>query len=160
MTIKALYQGPIFVQKSPIHGYGVFATEAIEKGALIEECHTLVMADKNAELMSYYFNADDRSTIPLGFGCIYNHSNTPNITYCYQPDTGLMVFTALMPIKAGEELCSSYGKDWFASRDLKVKAIPLWRQIYQLSSGLLFRAGLVFLALWSVINGIKYFGAM
>ena len=36
---KVLIQGRTEVKKSSIHGYGVFATEDIKKGDIVEECH-------------------------------------------------------------------------------------------------------------------------
>src|SRR5258708_17523945 len=101
MTQQALYQGPLLVKKSPIHGYGVFASTAIEKDQVIEECHPLFLPQDSDFLINYSFQAGEESAIPLGFACIYNHSPTPNISYTYAAETKLFGFRALRLIQHG-----------------------------------------------------------
>jgi len=152
MMKQSLYRGPIIVKKSPIHGYGVFATQAIKKGSLVEECHTLFTEKKDQLFINYYFSAKNQSAIPLGYGCIYNHSFTPNVSYEYNDKTELLIFTALRNISAGEEIFSSYGNDWFSSRNIQAKKSPWWRYRYALWRGLM-----TCLALWGIIQSLKYF---
>lgn len=146
-----LYQGPIFVKKSPIHGYGVFAAADIPKGALIEECYSLLSTSKDDAFTNYYFKADENSAIPLGYGCIYNHSRTPNVTYDYFPDKGLIIFKAARFISRGEELCSSYGEYWFDNRKLVIKNPYRLRQVYSLGR-IMWRTFLILAALWGVTH--------
>ena len=115
----------ILVKKSPIHHYGVFAEQMIEKGEIIEECYTLFSsAGIELELEDFYFNADDLSALPLGCGCIYNHSKQPNANYLIDSERSLMVFTANQQIKKGEEIFITYGDDWFGSRRMEPSPVP------------------------------------
>jgi SET domain-containing protein len=156
MPDTALYQGALFVQKSPIHGYGVFAAQDIAAGTVVEECYCLMAAKEDSSFPNHYFDAGEESALPLGYGCIYNHSPTPNVAFYYNPKTQLMVFTAIKAIKRGEELCSSYGKHWFASRDLHTRTFSGWRRAYQLLTGPLLRAALSFAGIWGIIEVIRY----
>ena len=89
------------VRKSPIHGLGLFAAEAIAAGDLVGHCrvkpadppgpHTLWCDDGPVDVV-----CDLRFT---------NHSSTPNVVYY---DTLKVV--ALRDIAAGEELTYNYGK--------------------------------------------------
>lgn len=129
LSKSRLYHGPLQVRKSLIHGYGVFATRDIASGELIEECHTLSPIERDPGLIDYYFmKQEGLSVLPLGFGSIYNHSDSPNAGYEYDADQGIMIFTALRPIRAGEEIYCYYGVNWFSSRDLPVKKPSLLRQ--------------------------------
>lgn len=156
MPKDLLYQGAVFVKKSPIHGYGVFAGKDFAEGEVIEECHTLFTSHRDPDFSNYYFIAEDKAAIPLGHGCIYNHSNTPNIHYAYDPDNGLIIFTAAQAITAGEELCSSYGDSWFASRHLKDKTATAWRRACRHLFGLPLRAVLISGGLLLLLHGLKY----
>lgn len=120
--MKPLYQAPITAKPSTIHGYGVFADVDIEKNAVIEECHILIMHDFTAlfnYLFSYKQDGKNQSCLPLGYGALYNHSDEPNAEYAFNEENSLLVFTALRPIKAGEEIFITYGSNWFASRHAK-----------------------------------------
>ena len=96
-------------------GRGVFALQAIRKGAVIEKVPLFLIPIehvagglKNPELPRYFFLHDRKHVaVPLGFGCVYNHSFKPNARYDDGP--GLTkVFTALRDIAAGEEVCINY----------------------------------------------------
>lgn len=114
----------IFVKKSTIHGYGVFANEEIKEGAIIEECYVLTTELTVLSLTNYLFsNHEGVSALPLGFGCIYNHSANPNADYLFEAETPLLTITAIRLIKKGEEICISYGDEWFKLRKMKVKNI-------------------------------------
>ena len=119
---KKLFQNKIVVKKSPIHGYGVYAEEIIKKGSLVEECHVLLTRHEDEDYMDYYFKAGSkRNAIILGYGCIYNHSETPNAELIFEADYSGANVIARAAIKKGEEIFISYGKEWFDSRDMKSK---------------------------------------
>jgi SET domain-containing protein len=99
-------------------GYGVFATEVIEAGEVIEECHLLTLPIERGEasglLIDYRFcwpcGADwTEQVIPLGYGCIYNHSNNNNAFWQDHPETKAFQFIANRKILPGEEICTYYG---------------------------------------------------
>lgn len=122
MVKSVLQRKELYVKKSAIHGYGVFAGTDIHKDEIIEECYTLLVPKKTPDLIDYIFKADDNSSaLPLGCGPIYNHASQPNADFIYDPENQVMTFKALESIKSGEEILISYGTDWFVSRTLKCK---------------------------------------
>jgi SET domain-containing protein len=119
------------VEKSKIHGYGVFTYEDIRKGDIIEECvvpfDTIsygysYLGEKaiqfNSEILQNYrfaapMNEQMKETkffvMPLGNAAIYNHSDDPNVEWYHDTEHRLIVFRALRDIEADEELCHYYG---------------------------------------------------
>lgn len=156
MSDQRLYVGPLYVKKSPVHGYGVFAAQDLAANELIEECHTLFYREEDNAFFDYSFESNGTSALPLGFGCIYNHSSTPNITYSHDPDRRLIIFKTLTPVRQDEELFSSYGKHWFSSRDLKMHSERLWPRLYHSGGRLLLRASLIAAGIYACIQGLHY----
>lgn len=121
-----LCRGPIEIRPSPVHRYGVFATEDIPAGAVIEECPLLSFpadAYPNAA-MNHVFQSgedDDRVILLLGYGSLYNHSGDNNADYFYDETHDLVYFESIRPIAAGEEILISYGDDWFQSRKIPAR---------------------------------------
>lgn len=108
----------IQVRKSPIHGWGVFATENIEEGEIIEECPFLRLPVKRGEtnytLIDYTFvypkGSDwEHHVIALGYGSLYNHSDEPNATWETETNNEIFKFVALKPILKDEEIVTYYG---------------------------------------------------
>lgn len=148
--MKALQNcGKLEVRESPIEGFGVFATDKINAGEVLEEVpfilfpryvsltrdlfellkNTKWISDKEIymenlrgnlkfkEPEKYYFkwhppvslDGDSMWTVlPLGFGPIYNTSNTNNnADWKIQPNT--FIFRAEKDIDMDEEICTFYG---------------------------------------------------
>ena len=112
-----------YVDKSPIHGWGVFARERIYSGEVIEECPVLDLpierGGTSSLLIDYRFNFPsgsghdwDRQVIPLGYGCVYNHSNSPNANW-YSTDHNTFIFFAIADIEPGQEICTYYGDNTY-----------------------------------------------
>lgn len=105
----------IEVRNVPGKGRGVFATEDIPKGTVIERAPVLVMPANDALhddisdlLSSYVFEwEEDTVALALGFGSMYNHSYTANARY---DDVGkqVKVYTAVKDIAAGDEITINY----------------------------------------------------
>ena len=58
--------------------------------------------------------------LALGLGSMFNHSTRDqNVGWIRNTETDVIVYTALRHIKAGEELCISYGSArlWFPDAD-------------------------------------------
>jgi len=114
----------IIVRSSPIHGLGVFAKEPIKEKELIEECPVIFVSEKD-KLYDYTFGwkINGKSCIPLGYGCIYNHSDKNNATYKPDFDRETMRFRAIKDIEVGEEITTFYGGDqyWELRPHLKKK---------------------------------------
>ncbi|OGM13447.1 hypothetical protein A3D84_01845 [Candidatus Woesebacteria bacterium RIFCSPHIGHO2_02_FULL_42_20] len=107
----------IFIAKSkiPKAGLGVFASEIIESGEVIEECPTLVLPRKDYPLVkktvirNYHFMwGKSTSAICFGYGSFYNHSYKPNATYKKNIKEQTIEFLALRDIDKGEEITVNY----------------------------------------------------
>jgi len=155
------------VRKSPIEGYGVFATGDIPKGSVLEEIPFILWprytqlgeriykglmgdaaihseqrgddwiaeSEKNNENVrrmfgfktpeKYYFKWHPPhqsvmySVIPLGFGPIYNSSNSDN-NAGWVVNEKTFTFMATRDIKKGEEVCTFYG--YFLSEEGEIYA--------------------------------------
>lgn len=115
---------PITVGTSPVHGQGVFATRAIAKGEIIERCPYIVIDDDDLaeanRLQDYLFTSPDQPgdyLCVLGYGMMYNHSDTPNAEWEIDDDDIQFVrFTALKPISDGEEIFQNYGQEYWTTR--------------------------------------------
>lgn len=132
MNEKLFRHKHIEMRKSPIHGYGVFATEDIHPGEVLEE--VMFLPVPNNVLNNYIFryprantpNAENipvEAAIPLGFGCIYNHSNTPNASWYTDIKRKLFVFYVLARITKDQEIRTYYGDAsyWATYPDVQVK---------------------------------------
>lgn len=128
---RTLVSSKLQVKASPIHGYGVFAAEDIAAKAIIEECYALLFQKAVDPFNSFFFGINQYSVLALGFGSIYNHSNNPNAFIDYDPERSIVFFSALRSIKAGEEVCISYGKEWFDSRELTIRKPSLRYRLSQ-----------------------------
>lgn len=100
------------VAESRGKGLGVFAARPFKKGSLIELAPVIVVPQADEDvfqitfLKNYTFGVGDRVVIGLGFSSLYNHSFTPNADYLATAKG--VVFKALRPIKAGEEITIDY----------------------------------------------------
>lgn len=119
---RSLFLNNVIVKKSKLHGYGVFAGKNIKKGELIEECYMIVSRKGGDKALDdYYFDINGKNGVFLGFGSIYNHSDDPNADYNFNEKKKIVIIKADRTILKGEEICISYGEDWFSSRGLKAK---------------------------------------
>lgn len=114
-------------------GRGVFAIQDIPSGTVIEVCPVLVFNEDEVEKhmqhtclqhYTYYWPSKTGRTmtqaLALGLGSMFNHSTRDqNVGWKRNTDTDVIVYTALRNIKAGEELCISYGSArlWFKDAD-------------------------------------------
>ena len=116
---KILIQHRTEVKRSKIHGFGVFAKEDIKRGDIIEECHFMSLPPqmyhtmKRWDLFRYVFHYPKNSpgeelVWPLGNGCIYNSSPTPNADWETDTDKRIFIFVAIEDIKKGKEICTNY----------------------------------------------------
>lgn len=155
---RAIVQNNIVVKPSNIHGHGVFAKENFRKGEIIEVCYTLLASDKDEKLINFTFSSSKGSTIPLGFGCIYNHSPQPNATYDLDIEKMLMTFTAKRFIHKGEEIFTSYGKQWFDSRKIPLKEVSKLRRFFNVRASFPFRALIGVSGLWCAVQLVSHLG--
>lgn len=117
-----LFQNKLVVQKSSMHGYGVFAGKTIKKGEIIEECYIIISkrgGDRGLE--DFYFDVKGKYGVFLGFGSIYNHSDEPNADYRISVTNRVATIKATETIRKGKEIFVSYGDGWFKDRGIKPK---------------------------------------
>lgn len=97
--------------------YGVFALSFIAKGSVVAICPCIMVPDKpwtdvGKSLAKFWFECTDtHNAIPLGYGCLFNHSKDPNLEHDFDGKR-TMVFTAIKDIQEGEELVHNYGEDY------------------------------------------------
>jgi|LakMenEpi03Aug12_release.lakeMendotaPanAssembly.Ray.scaffolds.fasta_scaffold09037_5 hypothetical protein len=108
----------IYVDKSPIQGLGVFASDFIEESELIEECSVLTLpiqkGDVSGLLLDYRFNYPsgvewEQQVVGLGFASLYNHSESPNAYWVSDNDKRTFKFIATKKILPGDEIFVYYG---------------------------------------------------
>ena len=111
----------LYVKQVKGKGYGVFSSEDISKGSVIETCYCIkVGSQQSPEIMDYAFNypkgkllPEAELVLPLGFGCIYNHDEDNNADWQNSVRPYHFNFVALRDIKAHEEICTYYGSTYW-----------------------------------------------
>ena len=99
-------------------GYGVFTNEFIQSGSIVETSYC-VPVNAGVNWSDYKFVGKGSSLyMPLGFSTIYNHSDNPNIRWRIIGDR-LMEFFSIRDINVGDELCHSYGEQYWKNRGRK-----------------------------------------
>lgn len=120
----------ICMQLTPDRGRGVFATQMIRKGTVIEDAPVIVVPSdqlsiiKTTILFEYFFqwkiDGADACAICLGFGSLYNHSSSAaNARYIRLYAENKIRFIAIRDIRPGEEILTNYNGDSDCRR-------PLW----------------------------------
>lgn len=131
----------IEIREAPGKGRGVFAKSRIKAREVIEVCPAIPLTEKEHNrwicktvLESYVFsfpvkgqrtldvNRWKGSCVVLGWGSIYNHSFNPNSEWVADAKTQTFTFTALKPIKPGEEITHNY---YWPDEMYKKVGIPL-----------------------------------
>lgn len=118
----------LFIAPTQTMGRGVFTSEYIEAGTVIEIAPVLVMNSEERKLLDqtllydYIFEWDpahEQCCMALGYVAIYNHSYTSNCEYEMDLDQQQIRIRTVRPIQADEELFINYNGDWNDSK-------PLW----------------------------------
>ena len=120
-------------------GRGVFAEKGFYRDEVVEIAPVVLMnvliRDKPTTLQrlvfswSYLAKSDVHHAIALGYGSLYNHSDTPNLRYEADPDSNTIRFVALRIIDPGEQLTIDYdqigedekpqNKNWFQTNQVE-----------------------------------------
>ena len=98
----------VIIKQSNIHGKGVFATEKITKGTILQ-CDVLEV-DKGSIVKDYiYPYIGSRVCMHIGFASFLNSSKNPNIKHL-KIDVGsnISYFEIISDINIGEELFLNY----------------------------------------------------
>ena len=108
-----IYNPKIFIDKSPVHGWGVFAKEFIKKDEIFEECPVLTLPINQGEvtslLIDFRFNWPQgvecqEQVIGLGYASLYNHSENANAYWVSDTGEKTFKFVAKGDIQPGEEI--------------------------------------------------------
>ena len=100
---------------------GVFTSENIQAGMVVEEAPVLVMTGKEREwldktlLHDYTFEwgeTKEQCCMALGYVPIYNHSYGSNCEYEMDYINSMIRIRAVRQIHPGEELFINYNGDW------------------------------------------------
>lgn len=118
----------LFIAPTAAMGRGVFTSEAIEAGTLIEIAPVIIMSGEERKLLDqtllhdYIFEWGDdnqQCCMALGYVPVYNHSYSSNCEYEMDFDTALIYIKTVKDINAGEELFINYNGTWNDSQ-------PIW----------------------------------
>jgi hypothetical protein len=108
------------IAPSPDRGRGVFTTQDITTGTVVEISPVLVLdPEERAKieqtiLFDYIFEWGDDlkgACVALGYLSVYNHSYTANCIYEMDFEHEIMQIRTVKPVKAGEELFINYNAD-------------------------------------------------
>ncbi|BGP26646.1 tRNA-specific adenosine deaminase subunit tad3 [Rhodotorula toruloides] len=133
---------------NPSVGRGVFATEDIPAGQVVEISPVLVLSQEEykgrkegeeddgalkgveaSQLRGYVFTwgRDGSMAVALGIGSLFNHSSLPNVTYSLDYSQYTISYRTAKPVQRGDELTIFYGHSVrFSNSDV---AAPLDLQV-------------------------------
>lgn len=112
MNVNTLY-----IAGTTDKGRGVFAAVEFNRGDIIELCHIIEIgvddraAVHDTGLHDYYFvwgDKEERAAFALGYGSLYNHSDTPNAQFVNDLENDLIIIECLSNIVPGTEICINY----------------------------------------------------
>ncbi|CRG97711.1 histone-lysine N-methyltransferase, putative [Plasmodium gallinaceum] len=133
----------VYIGNSIYSGLGVFSFDILKKNEIIEVCPTIEIENEEMPkiLVDYLFESEKgninkkivdiltkkketkrNKLLPLGYGMLYNHSNTPNAFVHIFPinqnketvtSNKIMIFYAEQDIQKNEEIFISYGESWW-----------------------------------------------
>lgn len=123
----------IRVDYSGVEGIGVFATEDIVVGELIERCPMIGLSYRSRyhhdpQLYKYLYtqplcpcseckNHGFNFFMVLGYGMLYNHQDTPNTQWMFNYNKKIGDVVAIRPIKKDEEIFVTYGEAYFKGKN-------------------------------------------
>ena len=110
----------IYIGKSTIHGYGVFAHDSIKEGEIIEECPIfdlgIVKGEPSSLMIDYRFNWPQgagsdwtHQVLAWGYGSLYNHSNEANAYWRSNLERKTFEFVSNKKIEKDDEITVWYG---------------------------------------------------
>jgi len=111
----------LFIGATDSMGHGVFTSENIEEGTIVETSPVIVMSREERKLLDqtllhdYIFEwgkKKDQCCMALGYVPVYNHSYRSNCEYEMDFENKTIHIKAVRFIKAGEELFINYNGNW------------------------------------------------
>jgi len=117
----------LFIASTENMGRGVFTSENIEKGTIIETSPVIVMSNEERKLLDqtslhdYIFEwgtKKNQCCMAMGYVPVYNHSYRSNCEYEMDFENAFISIKSVRFIKAGEELFINYNGDWNDAKKL------------------------------------------
>jgi SET domain-containing protein len=111
----------LFLAAASNMGRGVFTSENIEEGIVIESAPVIIMSREERRLLDqtllhdYIFEwgaKKEQCCMALGYVPVYNHSYRSNCEYEMDFENDTISIKTVRFIKAGEELFINYNGDW------------------------------------------------
>jgi SET domain-containing protein len=111
----------VYVGATSSMGRGVFTSEHIDEGTIIEISPVIVMSKEERKLLDqtllhdYIFEwgpKNEQCCMAMGYIAVYNHSYRSNCEYEMDFDNSNIHIKAIRFIKAGEELFINYNGAW------------------------------------------------
>ncbi|MEX0597776.1 MAG: SET domain-containing protein-lysine N-methyltransferase [Candidatus Paceibacterota bacterium] len=131
-SVEFLEPSKIRLGLSNIHFRGVFATQDIEAGEIVERCPMVPLAFRSRyhtdpQIWEYLYtqppcpcneckNHGFVFHMVLGYGMMYNHQDSPNTKWKFDYHKFVGDVVAERKILAGEEIFVSYGSKYFENR--------------------------------------------
>ena len=118
----------LYIAPTAEMGRGVFTSEAISAGTLVEIAPVIVMSGEDRKLLDqtllhdYIFEWGEQNELccmALGYVPVYNHSYNSNCEYEMDFEQELIAIRAMRDIAVGEELFINYNGTWN-------KSDPVW----------------------------------
>jgi SET domain-containing protein len=125
---KGMILPQLFIAPTADMGRGVYTSENIAKGTIIEVSPVIVLSGEERKLLDqtllhdYIFEwGDDCKSccMALGYVPLYNHSYRSNCEYEMDFEEQMITIKAVRFIKAGEEIFINYNGSWN-------NASPVW----------------------------------
>ena len=122
----------IYIKKTADMGWGVFTSEDIDRGTLIECSPVIIMNGDERKhldqtrLHDYIFEwgiDKKQCCMAMGYLPAYNHSYRSNCEYEMHFETGEITVKSVHFISAGEELFINYNGDWDDEKPLWFKTL-------------------------------------
>jgi len=122
----------LFIAPTNSMGRGVFTSEDIAAGTVVEIAPVIVMGNDDRVLLDktllhdYIFEwgpHKKQCCMALGYVPVYNHSYSSNCEYEMDFGNDSIAVKTVRPVKAGEELFINYNGDWDDARPLWFEAV-------------------------------------
>jgi len=111
---------PLYIINDEMRGRSVYTASDITEGSIIEICPVIILPTDDTPIIhktllhDYYFlwNVENNtSAIALGYGSLYNHSETPNADFQLVYGDNEIHIIASEDIAAGTEIFINYMSD-------------------------------------------------
>jgi uncharacterized protein len=128
-----MLQPYLYIDKTENTGRGVFTSEKIAAGTLIEIAPVIIMTKEDRAyldktlLHDYIFEwgaSKEKCCMALGYIPMYNHSYKSNCEYIMDYEDDVIFIQTVRAIKKGEELTINYNGDWDDAKPIWFTPIP------------------------------------